>query len=249
MKDLKSGIEHLKQAKAHMSKANGIMSNCISKLKALEEENAELRDELDDWKGNAEGFQPDSYMKLPVDADGIAIRPGDKIYFNGDPEGFALKCIAVGCSPCPVEFVDWEETGTTAWEEGSAFTHRQPKPLLLGADGVPLEVGDTVYYDEDVRPLEVVRLHAGDGGYCTVGIKDSEGRIISADAPRLSHKSPDSWEKLADDVADFDAFEYCVDVLEIDTSDFSEAQERRTMKADVIRRAKKLAGIEEARND
>lgn len=125
MKDLRSGIEHLKQAKAHMSKANGIMSDHISKLKALEEENAELRDELDDWKGNAEGFQPDSYMKLPVDADGVAIRPGDKIYFNGDPEGFALKCIEVGCSPCPVEFVDWEETGTTAWEEGLAFTHRQ----------------------------------------------------------------------------------------------------------------------------
>lgn len=128
MQDLKSGIEHLKQAKAHMSEANGIMSDHISKLKALEEKNAELRDELDDWKGNAEGFQPDSYMKLPVDADGIAIRPGDKIYFNGDPEGFALKCIAVGCSPCPVEFVDWEETGTTAWEEGLAFTHRQPTP-------------------------------------------------------------------------------------------------------------------------
>lgn len=126
MKDLRSGIEHLKQAKAHMSKANGIMSDHISKLKALEEENAELRAELDDWKGNAEGFQPDAYMRLPVDADGIAIRPGDKIYFNGDPEGFALKCIAVGWPPCPVEFVDWEETGTTAWEEGSAFTHRQP---------------------------------------------------------------------------------------------------------------------------
>ena len=128
MKDLRSGIEHLKQAKAHMSKANGIMSDHISKLKALEEENAELRDELDDWKGNAEGFEPDAYMGLPLDADGIAIRPGDKIYFCGDPEGFALKCIAVGCSPYPVEFVDWEETGTTAWEEGSAFTHRQPNP-------------------------------------------------------------------------------------------------------------------------
>lgn len=38
MKDLRSGIEHLKQAKAHMSKANGIMSDHISKLKALEEE-------------------------------------------------------------------------------------------------------------------------------------------------------------------------------------------------------------------
>lgn len=128
MEDLKSGIEHLRQAKAHMSKANGIMSNHISKLKELEEENAELKAELDDWKGNAEGFEPDAYMKLPLDADGIAIRPGDKIYFCGDPEGFALKCIAVGWPPCPVEFVDWEETGTTAWEEGSAFTHRQPKP-------------------------------------------------------------------------------------------------------------------------
>ena len=84
MKDLKSGIEHLKQAKAHMSKANGIMSNCISKLKALEEENAGLRDELDDWKGNAEGFHPDAYMKLPIDADGVPIRIGDKMDVDGD---------------------------------------------------------------------------------------------------------------------------------------------------------------------
>lgn len=240
MEDLRSGIEHLKQAKAHIIEANVLMGGCISKLKFLKEENAELRAKLEAFIQS-----DDSYMKLPLDADGIAIKPGDKIYFNGDPESEALKCIAVGCSPLPVEFTDWEENGTTAWEEGLVFTHRQSKPLLLGADGVPLEVGDTVYYDEEVRPLEVVRLHAGDGGYCTVGVKDSEGRIMSADAPRLSHKSPDSWEKLADDVADFDAFEYCVDVLEIDTSDFSEAQERRTMKADVIRRAKKLAGIEE----
>lgn len=123
MEDLKSGIEHLKEAKAHMSEANGIMSDHISKLRELEKENAGLRAKLEAFIQS-----DDSYMKLPVDADGIAIRPGDKIYFNGDPEGFALKCIAVGCSPCPVEFVDWEETGTTAWEEGSAFTHRQPKP-------------------------------------------------------------------------------------------------------------------------
>lgn len=80
MEDLKSGIEHLRQAKAHMSKANGIMSNHISKLKELEEENAALRAELDDWKGNAEGFQPDAYMKLPLDADGKPIRIGDTVY-------------------------------------------------------------------------------------------------------------------------------------------------------------------------
>lgn len=114
-----------------LSRVKSVLSathDLVEKNGRLEKENAGLRDELDDWKGNAEGFQPDSYMKLPVDADGIAIRPGDKIYFNGDPESETIKCIAVGCSPYPVEFTDWEETGTTAWEEGSAFTHRQPTP-------------------------------------------------------------------------------------------------------------------------
>ena len=84
MKDLRSGIEYLKQAKAYMSKANGIMSNCISKLKFLEEENAELKAEIDDWRGNAEGFQPDAYMKLPLDADGEPIRIGDVLYSSGN---------------------------------------------------------------------------------------------------------------------------------------------------------------------
>ena len=85
-------------------------------IERLLETNDRLRKQLDS----------DAYMKLPLDADGIAISPGDKIYFTGDPESETLKCIAVGCSPCPVEFVDWEENGTIAWEEGWAFTHRQP---------------------------------------------------------------------------------------------------------------------------
>ena len=78
MEDLRSGIEHLKQAKAHMSEANGIMSGHISKLKALEEENAELRAEL-------ALIQPeDAYMKLPLDADGEPIRVGDVLYSSGN---------------------------------------------------------------------------------------------------------------------------------------------------------------------
>lgn len=46
MQDLKSGIERLKQAKAHMREANGIMCDCISELKEIEEENERLKDEL-----------------------------------------------------------------------------------------------------------------------------------------------------------------------------------------------------------
>ena len=79
MEDLKSGIEHLKQAKAHMSKANGIMSDSISKLRELEEENAGLRAKLETFIQS-----DDSYMKLPLDADGVPIRIGDKMDVDGD---------------------------------------------------------------------------------------------------------------------------------------------------------------------
>ena len=79
MEDLRSGIEHLKQAKAHMSEANGIMNGHISKLKALEEENAELRAKLEAWIQS-----DDSYMKLPVDADGVPVCIGDKVNVDGD---------------------------------------------------------------------------------------------------------------------------------------------------------------------
>lgn len=78
MQDLKSGIEHLKQAKAHMSKANGIMSNCISKLKELEEENAGLRAKLEAFSQS-----DDSYMRLPLDADGVPIRLKDWVWYVG----------------------------------------------------------------------------------------------------------------------------------------------------------------------
>ena len=79
MKDLKSGIEHIKQAKAHMLQATWIMSDCISKLKELEEENAELR-------GEHEAFiqSDDLYMKLPLDADGVPIRIGDEMDIDGE---------------------------------------------------------------------------------------------------------------------------------------------------------------------
>ena len=79
MEDLKSGIEHIKQAKAHMSKANGIMSNHISKLKELEEENAGLRAKLEAFIQS-----DDSYMRLPLDADGEPIHIGDVLYSRGN---------------------------------------------------------------------------------------------------------------------------------------------------------------------
>lgn len=190
MEDLRSGIEHLKQAKAHMSEANGIMSGHISKLKALEEENAELKAELADWKGNAEGFQPDAYMKLPLDA-----------------------------------------------------------------DGVPIGVGDIVYRDADPKPLQVDLIYAGSMGYRAVRLKDSAGIYTSADAPRLSHKKPepaDSWEKLEEDMMRGTSCRYFGGVESaLECWDCPHGTEQtgtpcwKNERIDILKRAKKLAGIEE----
>lgn len=56
----------------------------VAEYESMKKEVDELRDELDDWKGNAEGFQPDAYMELPLDADGVPIRIGDKMDVDGD---------------------------------------------------------------------------------------------------------------------------------------------------------------------
>lgn len=81
MEDLRSGIEHLKQAKAHMSEANGIMSDSISKINRLEEENVALKAKL-----------ALTYMELPLDADGVPIRIGDTVYTR-DAEEYIVRGI------------------------------------------------------------------------------------------------------------------------------------------------------------
>lgn len=119
MKDLKSGIEHLKQAKAHMSKANGIMSNCISKLKSLEEENGRLKDEL-----SALQIQPDaSYMELPVDADGVPIRIGDVVYGNSGI-AWTVVCLRMSKLGCKVEMENMPFL-----RNPDELSHKKPDPL------------------------------------------------------------------------------------------------------------------------
>ena len=230
MEDLKSGIERLKQAKTLMSKANGIMSNHISKLKALEEENARLAAELDDWKGNAEGFQPDAYMKLPLDADGEPIHVGDAVYFESE----VTKVYGMRWNGA-----SWSLSLYARAEDTASHRCRLvPTAALIGADGAPIAVGDIVYRDGDPEQLEVDLIYAGSTGYCTVRLKDSAGIYTSADAPRLSHKKPelaDSWEKLEED-ANLGSRDYC-ERYRLDECDYN-------MRMHMLDRAKKLAGIE-----
>lgn len=183
MKDLKSGIEHIKQAKAHMLQATWIMSDSISKLKSLEEENAGLRAKLE-----ALIQSDDSYMKLPLDADGVPIRLKDWVWYVG---------------------IDAE------------ITKDDPQQVVgfvsdLGMNGIYAVTRD--YPDKAISP-----------------------KMLTHRAP----ESPDSWEKLEED-ASVGAQDYCANWLGIDIRKTLTSDDDRAFAKDIIRRAKKLAGIEEA---
>lgn len=183
MEALRSGIEHLKQAEAHMSKANGIMSDCVSKLKSLEEENAALRAELDCWKAQSDA----SYMKLPLDADGVPIRLKDWVWYVG---------------------IDAE------------ITKDDPQQVVgfvsdLGMNGIYAVTRD--YPDKAISP-----------------------KMLTHRAP----EPPDSWEKLEED-ASVGAQYYCANRLGIDIRKTLTSDDDSAFAKDIIRRAKKLAGIDE----
>ena len=118
MLSLKVGIEDLKQAKTLMSEANHIMSDHISKLKALEEENEQLRSEL----GTLQIQSDASYMKLPLDADGEPIHIGDVVY--GNP-GIAWTVVGLRVSP-----LGWkvEMDNMPFLCEPDDLTHKKPEP-------------------------------------------------------------------------------------------------------------------------
>lgn len=167
----------------------------LEKEKAeLKAENAALKVELDDWKGNAEGFEPDAYMKLPLDADGVPIRIGDTVwYVGGDLE---------------IEKSEPQKV------EGLVS--------VFAADGIYVMTRD--YPDKATRPK------------------------------MLTHKQPeppDSWEKLKEDAMK-GSCTYFGKIKDINTVCSKCPHGKKTgidcwqnMNLDLVRRAKRLAGIEE----
>lgn len=114
--------------------------------------------------------------------------------------------------------------------------HRE-EPQCLDADGVPIKVGDTVYFVEAGYPVTVSKVESLSICY------DEHGDWMS---PRLySHRKPDSWEQLADDAASYDPTDYVAEVLGRDTSLTMYGEDAKLMKEDVLRRAKRLAGVDD----
>ena len=202
----------------------------------------------------------DAERALPEDVewprfeDGGIVRIGDELEFEGKTmlvgdaifyaDGWALWC-------------DREDMNGRLYGKYGERVKR-PAPEVLDADGVPIEVGDTVYLRGNGREGKVVGFYEDEGEtWVSVSYELGIDRMtVNTDCKALTHERPDSWEKLEED-ARKTACNYAPaprDEAGLTTCDGCRFQNSEScsneMTIDLVERAKKLAGIEEeARND
>lgn len=182
----------------------------------------------------------DAERALPADVewprfeDGGLVRIGDELEFEGKT---MLVCDATFYAGEWALWCDREDMSGRLYGKYGERVER-PTPETLDADGVPIKVGDTVYFvDGDARPLTVERIDAN-GGEPAVDLVYA-GQILrwhSANPEKLTHERPDSWEKLEEDAKLAPR-----DYLESRGMNPEKPERIASMMADLVRRAKALA--------
>lgn len=107
------------------------------------------------------------------------------------------------------------------------------QPMVLDNDGVPIEIGDTVWhaYGSEWLVEELNRY----------GVRCFDGAKRRTFSPTfLTHTRPDSWERLEED-ATMSPWSYCEKYgLVVDRSDGAPVPTAETFALDLIRRTKAL---------
>lgn len=166
---------------------------------------------------------------------------GEYVWFGDAVEahhGGAISIEAIEFSRGKVCVKDAEDGD---WGTSMCTMHplKRPAPKVLDADGVEIKVGDTVW---TLDGLEGVVTKVEDGAACIAYESDYAQR---EEADNLTHARPDSWERLEEDAGE-DPFRYCKTVgKRLDTFDNAEVFKS----ADIVRRAKALAGVGAARDE
>ena len=182
-------------------------------------------------------------IEWPRFEDGGLVRIGDELEFAGKTmlvcdatfyaDGWALWCSREG--------IDGRLSGS--------FGERvkRPTPKVLDADGVPIEVGDTVYCDDDPESLTVDSFGGAGCVFVTLA-KSHNGMLYTIEPSRLSHECPDSWEKLEKDMMRGTSCRYFGGVESaLECWDCPHGTEQtgtpcwKNERIDILKRAKKLA--------
>ena len=189
-------------------------------------------------------------VEWPRFEDGELVGIGDEVSVEG--ETWEVRYIILR-SECWALKVDRDyQTAIVRGNYGERV--KRPTPKVLGADGAPIEVGDTVYCDGEDEALTVTSISGVDSDYCCVTVKNADSSHCTVDAPRLSHERPDSWERIEEDAAKrvceyagakksvVDADRYtCLECPYDEPGPHTDAGCNERMRLDLVRRAKALA--------
>lgn len=123
----------------------------------------------------------------------------------------------------------------------------RPAPKVLDADGVELKVGDTVYEPNGQSGI-VTAVHPSTR---CVDLRQDGCDAYAMDTKRLTHTRPDSWERLEEDASKEPCFYFgfedkpCGDGAGCPANKLGNCSKFKA--ADIVRRAKALAGAEAGR--
>lgn len=160
---------------------------------------------------------------------GGLVRIGDELEFEGKT---MLVCDATFYADGWALWCDREDmSGRLYGKYGERV--KRPTPKVLDADGVPIEVGDTVYLRSNGREGKVVGFYedkvetwVGETWVSVSYELGSDRMTVNTDGKALTHERPDSWERIEDDAYHLVMSEY----LETPEEDVR----------DLVRRAKAL---------
>ena len=184
--------------------------------------------------------------------DGEPVMPGDKVHYAStyhDETEIEVESITV----MDGFFVLCDdECRSNQYEQGQRVN--RPAPKVLDADGVEIKAGDTVWYRSlctmgSMRKATVAGFdeHSLDGPLVT--LKDEAGKTWYIHPKKITHTPPDSWERLEEDAVKEPCDYFGVECDEDKgCSGCPHLHEGRDcaidLQADLIRRAKALAGVE-----
>lgn len=181
---------------------------------------------------DAERALPDG-MEWPRFEDGGLVRIGDELEFEGKT---MLVCDATFYADGWALWCDREDMSGRLYGKYDERVER-PAPKVLDADGVPIKVGDVVYFVGGAGVRYAVKDIIFEPRGAFVGIIDEKVRCpLMVNPDTLTHERPDSWEKLEEDAKLAPR-----DYLESRGMNPEKPERIASMMADLVRRAKALA--------
>lgn len=185
-----------------------------------------IADRIDAERALPEGIE------WPRFEDGELVKIGDEVEFEG--ETWKVRCAILRGECWALNVERGYDLVTGRGDYGERV--KRPKLRVLGADGAPIEMGDTVYCDDEASPLTVVRLFKNATGATLVDSTGSLGTYFTFVPSRLTHERPDSWERIEEDAKLAPR-----DYLESRGMNPEKPERIASMMADLVGRAKALA--------